>query len=261
MSNPVAVASQIEGFQTLEFDLPTALLDQIITKFGSMEAVSLLPNHTSVIPNAQGVYQLFYAGKLVYVGKTDAQAGLRQRLTRHAWTIKGRHNLTVADVAFKAIQVLVFSAMDLETALICHYKKVKQAPSWNGSGFGNNDPGRERDTTAVKANGFDALFPINIDAEILADWGNNPTAMDALEILNSTVPYRIRHQKRPAEVKAELQAARLGQLSQPTTARRAMEAICGSLPNGWQATRLAGRIILYRETKGDYPSAEVIARS
>lgn len=253
-------AQEIEGFRSLEFDLPTALLEQISKNFEAMESVSLVQDHTSAIPDAQGVYQLFYAGKLVYIGKTDGQAGLRKRLTRHAWTIQGRHNLAVVDVSFKAIQVLVFSAMDLETALIAKYRETGQAPTWNGSGFGNNDPGRERDTTAVKSDGFDALFPINIDTEILADWGSEATAERALTVLKTSVPYRIRSM-RTAEAKSQLRSASVKRLSQPTTARRVIEAVCDSLPPGWQGTRLAGRIILYREKKDIYPSAEVIARS
>jgi hypothetical protein len=251
---------EIQGFRSLEFDLPAALLQQIVAEFEAMEAALLLPNHTSEIPDAQGVYQLYHAGKLVYVGKTDGNAGLRRRLSRHAWTIKSRHNLDVADVAFKAVQVLVFSAMDLETALIAHYRELRQPPAWNGSGFGNNDPGRERDTTAVRPDSFDGLYPINIDDEILVDWVLGESALQVLAHLNASVPYRIRHM-RTREAIAQLQTSEVKPLAQPTTARRVIEAVCNALPPGWQGTRLSGRIILYREAKNDYPSAEVIARS
>lgn len=162
--------NQILGFRTLEFDLPTALLAQVVAMFEKMSAAPLAPNDTTLIPNAKGVYQLFHRGKLVYVGKVDGKTGLRQRLSRHAWNIQSRSNLDVSELSFKAIQVLVFSAMDLEKSLISHYKKQKHPPVWNGSGFGNNDPGRRRDTTVLKSDGFDALHPINIDLEILANW-------------------------------------------------------------------------------------------
>ncbi len=150
--------------------------------------------------------------------------------------------------------------MDLETALIAYYRTSQQPPTWNGSGFGNNDPGRERDTTAVRADGFDGVFPINIDGEILVDWGSEASALHVLTVLNASVPYRVRHQ-RTLEARAHLQAALVKRLTQPTTARSVIEAVCAALPAGWQGTRLAGRIILYREIKNDYPSAEVIARS
>jgi hypothetical protein len=46
----------------------------------------------------------------------------------------------------------------------------------------------------------------------------------------------------------------------PTTARELLTSILQALPDGWQATALAGRIILYKEHV-DYPSGTVIARS
>lgn len=260
MINEPSLAATIEGFCTLEFDLPTALLQQVTAKFEAMSAAPLAPDHTALIPNAQGVYQLFHCGKLVYIGKTDGPAGLRQRLSRHAWSIKSRRNLDVSEMTFKAIQVLVFSAMDLETALIAHYKKQKQPPVWNGSGFGNNDPGRRRDTTALKEDGFDAVYPINIDLEILARWEPGTSALKALVILSGSVPYTVRHAKTEADV-AELASALPQPVPQPTTARQATARICSTLPAGWQATRLSGRVILYREVKDDYPGGEIIARS
>lgn len=255
-----AVPQTIHGFRALEFDLPTALLEQVVAMFERMGAANLSPDDTALIPNAQGVYQLFHFGKLVYVGKTDAQAGLKARLSRHSWNIKSRHNLEVQEMTFKAIQVFVFSAMDLETALISHYRKERRPAVWNGSGFGNNDPGRRRDTTALKEDGFDALYPINVDLELLAAWEPSSSALRALQILNGTVPYTIRHEKTDEAI-AELSSASVKMSTQPTTVRRAVTDICSALPAGWQATRLSGRVIMYREAKDDYPGGEIIARS
>lgn len=251
---------QIGGFRTLEFDLPTALLDQVIAMFHAMAPAPLSTNDTAIIPNAQGVYQLFHCGRLVYVGKTDAEAGLKQRLSRHSWAIKSRHNLNVDEMTFKAIQVLVFSAMDLETALIRYYKKQKQPPVWNGSGFGNNDPGRRRDKTALKEDGFDALYPINIDLPLILGWEVGSTALRVLTVLSQAVPYTIRHEK-SADALAHLDSAVLSHFSGETTAREVISRICAVLDTGWQATRLSGRVIMYRETVDDYPGSEIIARS
>jgi hypothetical protein len=252
--------TEIGGFKTLEFDLPSALLEQVITMFGGMAPAPLSTDDTALIPNAQGVYQLFHRERLVYVGKTDADAGLKQRLSRHSWAIKSRHNLNVEDMTFKAIQVLVFSAMDLETALIKHYKKIKEPPVWNGSGFGNNDPGRRRDTTALKEDGFDALYPINIDQPIIVGWDPSSTALRVLTILAQAVPYTVRHEKTDDAV-AELEAAHPQPFNGQTTAREVISRICSVLSEGWQATRLSGRVIMYRERVDNYPGSEVIARS
>ena len=97
------VRADIGGSRTLEFDLPTALLEQVIKMFDGMASAPLSTNDTALIPNGQGVYQLFHRGRLVYVGKTDAEAGLKHRLSRHSWAIKSRHNLNVEDMTFKAI--------------------------------------------------------------------------------------------------------------------------------------------------------------
>jgi len=108
----------IDGFVEFEFDLPGALLARLIAVFDQMETAPLLPEYVQDIPEAQGVYQLLLGDEVVYIGKTDAQAGLAQRLRRHAFTIRHRQNLNAADVKFKAVRVYVFTAMDLETQLI-----------------------------------------------------------------------------------------------------------------------------------------------
>lgn len=247
------------GFRSLEFDLPTALLTQVVETFDRMESGWLSPATTASVPNEQGVYQLFHGGRLVYIGKTDAQAGLRQRLSRHAWTIQSRHNLDVAEMSFKAVQVLVFSAMDLETALIAHYRSSGRNPAWNGSGFGSNDPGRNRDGTALRQDGFDATYPINVDLPLprlgIAD---GVSAMSMLDTLSSALPYTLRYEKSPQAL-AALRSARVS--GDHATARQVMVAVCASLEGGWQATRLPGRVILYREEIDHYPGGEVIARS
>ncbi|HEV2817812.1 MAG TPA: Eco29kI family restriction endonuclease [Allosphingosinicella sp.] len=250
----------VQGFRSFEFDLPSALLEQLVALLDAMEQGSLLPDVTSAVPNAQGVYQLFHNTKLVYVGKTDAEAGLKQRLSRHAWTIQSRHNLDVQEMTFKAVEVLVFSAMDLEKALISHYKRRKEHPAWNGSGFGSNDPGRRRDKTALKEDGFDANYPINIDLPLETPPSGQLTALDALTRLMPSVPYTLRHE-RSDEALAELERALLSLPDDKYTLRFAIEAICAVLPIGWQATKLPARVIAYRELVDDYPGGEIIARS
>ena len=139
--------------------------------------------------------------------------------------------------------------MDLETALIAYYKRRKQPPVWNGSGFGNNDPGRRRDTTALKQDGFDALYPINIDLSLILNWDSAWTAVRVLASLGQAVPYTIRHEKTD-EALVELGAAYPQPHSGETTARDVISRVCTVLRPGWQATRLSGRVIIYRETGG-----------
>lgn len=77
---------------------------------------------------------------------------------------------------------ITVTAMDVESRLIAHY-----GAEWNGSGFGSNDPGRERETTNKPEQGFDARFPIDIDlpVEILAP--GDYTVDDALIALKEAL--------------------------------------------------------------------------
>jgi len=249
----------IEGFREFEFDLPDALLSSLIAAFDGMEAAPLLPDNVSKLPEAQGVYQLLYKGEIVYVGKTDADAGLKQRLGRHAWTVQHRCNLEAASVMFRALRVFVFTAVDLETQLIKHYGGEKKV-SWNKSGFGSNDPGRERDTTKLKVGGFDDKFPVDLDREIYPlSEDIRGTAAEALQMLRREVPYIIRSESKNRRPHPELSAS-IDLRAGVTTARQVLQAIINSLPPGWQATLLPGRVILYRENR-EYSAGAVIARS
>ena len=83
------------GFGALEFDLPGALLVALIKKFDEIEPAELTDANAALIPEEQGVYALYLKDprRLVYIGKTDSDAGLRHRLRRHARKLVGRRNL------------------------------------------------------------------------------------------------------------------------------------------------------------------------
>lgn len=248
------------GFVEFEFDLPDALLASLIGILDKMDAAPLSPADVADIPEAQGVYLLLLRSGITYVGKTDGDAGLRQRLERHAWTIQHRLGLSVPDVAFKAVRIFVFTAMDLETQLIRHYAPVP----WNNSGFGSNDPGRNRDTTDLRPEGFDAQFPIDLDHPVSPAISAGMSAAEVLAALRRELPYTLRAElaKRGGKAPhADISAAIVGMLpTELLTTRKVIESVVKSLPPGWQATALAGRIVLYREER-DYPFGTVIARS
>jgi hypothetical protein len=251
-----------EGFREFEFDLPEALLVSLIDAFDTMEGASLIKDHLANIPEAQGVYQLLHGNEIVYIGKTDAEAGLRHRLERHAWSIQHRSGLEASQVSFKALRVFVFSAMDLESQLIAHYKKSSSI-GWNDSGFGSNDPGRNRDQTRAKIGGFDVRFPIDLDHEIVLKSDGMMKVVEALSLLRRELPYTLRAAAQPENIRKahmDLVATEVLIADSRTTARNALNAIVEALPAGWQATRLAGRVILYKE-HAEYPAGMVIARS
>lgn len=234
------------GYIEFEFDLPGALLARLVKVLDGMEAAALLPEFLAKIPEEQGVYQLFLGNQLVYIGKTDAEAGLRKRLSRHQSKIQHRDELEPAEVSFRAVRIYVFTAVDLETQLLDHYggQKVVQ---WNGSGFGSNDPGRQRDTSTYKDTHFDAMFPIDIEREIELDISEAETAADVLTALKSILPYTFRFERdgpRSRRPHADLEATKVSHLTdKPPTAKRIIEEVVAQLPPGWHATKLPSHII------------------
>lgn len=241
------------GFIAFELDLMGAVIHQLVPKLDVMTGESLTRTATTELPDAQGVYLLVHEGEAHYVGKTDAQAGLRTRLTRHVAKFEQRKNITPADVEFKAAQILVLTAMDIETELIRHYKA-----DWNGSGFGSNDPGRERETTAKPPQSFDAQFPINIDLPLDILTPGTTTVHQALMELKLALPFTLRYELLP-EAKGsqafrtrphlDLPASPITIPPGPMTVRQAMQLVLAALPMGWQATHFVSHIILYKESR------------
>lgn len=245
----------MKGYVEFEFDLPGALLARLIEVLDGLDTAPLNSTSLHEVPEEQGVYQLLLDDRVVYVGKTDAEAGLQKRLSRHARKIMHRVGLDPARVSFKAVRIFVFTAVDLESDLIRHYGGVK-AIDWNGSGFGSNDPGRQRDTTRVDPKNYDAKFPIDIDREMAFAIDHGETAASALARLKEALPYTFRYQR----ADADFDKTTLVSLGGPLTPRSAIRHIVEPLPQGWQATALPGYIILYKEER-EYPQAEVVAVS
>ena len=244
------------GYEDFEFDLPGALLANLIKILDKISAVALRTDVVSAIPDVQGVYLLLLDNRPVYVGKTDAGAGLNSRLTRHSRKILNRQNLDPNRVTFKAVRIYVFTATDLESDLIRYYSDGSGL-AWNGSGFGSNDPGRDRDTTKNKPENFDYQYPIDIDRQFNTDFAGG-LASRVLSELRQNLTYIVRAQNRARH--ADMTSTFISPLPAPFTARQAIRHIIEGLPPGWQATKLLGYVIIYKENK-EYPQSEIIARS
>jgi hypothetical protein len=255
----------MKGFREYEFDLPSALLARLVEMFDSMESGPLNESALEELPEEQGVYQLFLNGEICYVGKTDADAGLRKRLIRHAHKMEHRVGLDPSLINFRAIRLYVFTAMDLESQLLKYYKKTNgKSVAWNKSGFGANDPGRQRDTTTYKEGHFERLFPIDIDRTLPGlDLSSASTAAHYLQLLKDYLPYTLRFEglaKNPRKTHVDLeQAVSLSKHASLTT-RSLITDIVGQLEPGWQAVKLPSHVILYKEDKV-YASGEVLIRS
>lgn len=252
--------TSVDWFKEFEFDLPVALLKDLVGLLDGMGRASLNDAATvAKIPEEQGVYQLFLDNDLAYVGKTDSEAGLNQRLARHAQKIQQRHNLDPKRVSFKAVRIYVFTAIDLEQQLIEHYSaKSSTGLAWDQSGFGANDPGRERDTTKLKGKHFDSLYPIDIDVDLSASSivGDFSVA-DVLSKLKTEVPYTIRFQNKGGKSRKphpDLASTNVTIPSSASTARAILQLIQNALGAEWQVTVLPGYVIVYKERE-HYPHA------
>lgn len=260
--------SEPNGYTEFEFDLPGALLAKLIDVFDGLEPASMTETALSQIPDAQGVYQLLHNqsahSDLVYIGKTDMAAGLRKRLMRHARKLEHRVGLSRNDVFFKAVRVYVFTAVDLETQLIEHYGGVSKV-SWNGSGFGSNDPGRERDTTRYKPDHFDARYPIETRLPLDLDLPASAMAAEILRRLKRALPYLLRFELAGAsrsKAHEDLETTRiLIDPTSPLTAESIIAQVVRQLPAGWRATALPSHTIMYKNDARKFPSGREIARS
>ncbi len=252
------------GYVDFEFDLPGALLSNLVRVLDGLLPATLAPDFLACVPEAQGVYQLFLDARLTYIGKTDADAGLRSRLQRHYSKVQHRVSLDPSRISFKAIRIYVFTAVDLEAQLINHYGGYPAVP-WNGSGFGSNDPGRERDTTTYRDNHFDAQFPIDIERQLILEAPRSATAASVLAALKDRLPYVFRFQNagnRSRRPHVDLdQTIVIGNVAGPVTTRSLIRMVVAQLPPGWQATKLPSHVILYKEAPRPYPYGEVIAIS
>lgn len=252
-----------QGFEILEFDLETALRDELVRLFDRMSAAPLTPSTAANLPNAQGVYQLFHHNERVYVGKTDADAGLSRRLERHSTKIQGRRGLDPSRVMFKAVRIYVFTPMDLETQLIKYYKNIDgRKPTWNDSGFGSNDPGRQRDHTKYKSEHFDAQFPIRTDLPVEGlPAGVSIPISEVLEMVAKQVPCYMRFERRPGSTKwhDDLTGGYITLSKASNTLQGVLQDVADALGPNWQFTVLPGYVIGYREQKA-YDHAQMVIR-
>ncbi|MEO7193707.1 MAG: hypothetical protein ABIZ05_02635 [Pseudonocardiaceae bacterium] len=233
-----------------------ALADQLAQRLAALHPAPLSEASLGHLENRPGVYELFLGGQRVYVGK--ASNSLPTRLRNHVRKLSGRTGLLRAEVSFICLYVDEdLEAAAPETLLIKKYRGAGGAP-WNTNGFGNNDPGRRRDTSQIAADHFDALYPINLDA--MVELAPGVWRVDELLAeVKGKLPYNLRYERATIASRQDQQA--LIHADSPTLSVRQLAGlILGALPVGWQLTALPGYLILYRETI-DYETALVWWRS
>ncbi|MGH3942877.1 MAG: hypothetical protein ACRDTG_30495 [Pseudonocardiaceae bacterium] len=233
-----------------KLSITQALADQLAERLKPLRSAPLTEDSLEHVENRPGVYELFLDEQRVYVGK--ASKSLPTRLRKHARKLSGRTGGLLTKVSFVCLYVDEdLEAAAPETLLIKKYRGAGGAP-WNTNGFGNNDPGRHRDTSEIRADHFDALYPINLDATVELAPGARRID-ELLHDIKSKLPYNLRYERVTAAARQHYQA--VVQVESSTESMRQLtDLILNTLPVGWQLTALPGYAILYKETF-DYETA------
>ncbi|EHR48753.1 Eco29kI restriction endonuclease [Saccharomonospora marina XMU15] len=260
-----SVTESLASKASAEFKLSItrALADQLLERLSSLEPAALTSANLATLEARPGVYELFLkradsGAERVYVGK--ASKDLPARLDKHRRKLSGRANITLIDVRFQCLYV----DEDLEAAapekmLINRYRAEGAVP-WNTNGFGNNDPGRNRDHSLVKAKHFDAVYPVNLDLTLdsaSVEPGEH-TVERYLKAVKTALPFNLRYEEKTARAKDRARYS-VEVPKRPMTARESISLAIDALPEGWQATALPGYVILYHETEY-YKSARFLWR-
>jgi len=190
------------------------------------------------------LYILHYQGEAVYVGKAESAPSLR--LSEHLEKLSSRLRIDVGEISFRCLY------LDENWSALTHERKLIGALgcSWNNAGFGNHDPGKQRDTTRLKASHFDRRFPINpaVTAK-LPPGAYNVAAL--LPVLRRKLPYLFRYAT-TQDAEAAYLTANVTLVTDETT-ESVIAKVVDSLGPTWQATFLFGYLILYPEIR-DFPA-------
>jgi hypothetical protein len=253
---PIVPLVEVPGYGEYEIDIEAVMRQRLPEFFDGLQATRLTDENIMAIPSGmKGAYLLFRQDTdvPVYAGKTDAEHGFHYRLTRHAKSVKGRHNLDPSQMFFKAARIMVFSALDVEAILIKRMKDlIPGSLTWNNSGFGSNDPGRRRD--GQEPSRFDQDFPIDFDFRLSGLPGGDVTLKPLLKSIKQELPFLFRYAKGVPGNVVVPDTPTAGSL------REVMKLVMSALPIGWQTTVLHHRVVLYPK-KADYEFQQEVLRS
>jgi hypothetical protein len=243
----------VAAYGEFKLSISKALTDQLHDALHELEPATLTTEHLTEVESRQGIYQLYLAGDLVYVG--SASGSLRDRLIEHLKKLAGRQHIAAAEVCFTCLYVDEdLTVLAPEERLIRVFQDEGSC-AWNGMGFGPHDPGRNRDTTVLRPDHFDARYPIRLDwvCEGLAT--GHYAAATLLARLKRNLPYNLRYQN-DAPARLDYEDVNVYVPEDDMAASDVLALIADALPQ-YQITALPGYVIMYRETRA-YPQGQVI---
>ncbi|HYE31669.1 MAG TPA: Eco29kI family restriction endonuclease [Methylomirabilota bacterium] len=232
-------------FDFFQFSLPRAVTEQLIERLDQMEttplgatAIADLRRFSAQWKTAQGVYLIYVENCATYAGKA---VHLADRLEQHLRKLRGRKNIDLNAVAFKALLLDEnWSTSANEDLLIEHYRS-KDECSWNKKGFGPKDPGQGRDDT--RPSWFDTTFPVN-ELYPVVDIPDEISVANALGSIKGQLPYLMRYEEAP-----EAQSIPVNFAGVPRNARDVLKRIAEALGREWQLMLLPHGFTLYKGSK------------
>lgn len=255
-----------EACGLFEFDIATPLFEQMRADFERLRPVPLNEVSLSEVSESPGVYGLEHGGALVYVGKADDDA--RSRLRKHWRQLHGRAGISPDEVSFRCLHFAhTWDPFKPEAYMIKHYR-----PSWNNRGFGPNDPGRHRDRTNLRKDGWHVLYPLDPAYRCRAVPAGQYAVLELLRLVAKEAPFWVRFQgNREGQLDEErlqyeaahkdFAAALPVRVSEDNMEVRELLLLAiSALPNPqeWQLTQLPSHLLLYREKGAVYPRMNVL---
>lgn len=236
-----------------KLSISQALTDQLREHLAELTPEPLTPENLAALKKRQGIYQLYVGDELVYVG--SAATTLPARLAQHMRKIAGRQNLSINEVGFTCLYVDEdLTVLAPEDRLIKVFKD-EGGSSWNFNGFGNKDPGRNRDSSHVSDDHFDRQYPIQLGWRCETIEAGTRDVSELLVELKSALPFLLRYE-RTQRAEDDYESAEIAVPSKGMTAEALLDLVAAALPE-YQVTALPGYVIVYREER-DYPSGRVI---
>lgn len=237
-----------------KLSITKALGDQLSNALSDLTPAPLNETNIESVQKIPGVYQLWHGEELVYVGKADKS--IPTRLWKHHRKLSGRTGISLSDMKFSALYVEEdFSAVAPEKLLIGRLQEDGSIP-WNNNGFGINDPGKERDTTAFESTHFDCQYPANLDYEIPNLSAGECALEELLKKTKDSLPYTFRYARQDKEKKIYSQTS-VVITPETRTADDVFHLISSALPSPWRVVALPGYAILYPR-EAEYESARRI---
>ena len=218
-----------------------ALRTQLLERLDELTPVALTSENLAKVAQKGGIYELFLDNDLVYVGKSAKK--LNSRLNRHRTKLAGRLGNLLQHVKFRCLYVSEdLDALAPEKMLITELGTI-----WNNNGFGNNDPGRNRDRSLVSSAHFDSHYPINLDLEqeinLIGD--DDILLSDLFKVVKQSLPFNFRYSDSAQSDLGPIVVPVSVLPKQPVAIRDWLQVAADYLPANWELIALPGYVIAY----------------